>query len=737
MKKLLLSILIILVACLICSCTPTPKGYYVVKYVIDGEELYSFYAKPDDIIGLPDLEEREGLVFKGWYLTDEYIEKWDFEYDTVKGSFTLYGYWVNPDEETFNILYYEDDELINYERVSNGGLATEYSPTDKKGYEFSGWLHRGNKFSFETPITDDIILTAERTAITYFVKFIADGEIVAVLNYTIENTEIEIPDVPQNEHYTAKWSEFKLNFEDIEVHAVYTPILYMAKFEADGKIIEEIKYTIEDSVAIPDVPHKDGYSGEWLGLPVVGGDITITAEYTPITYTITYKALGEIVGTIGYTVETIANIVPPAVPKKQGFSGVWEDKQITFGDVTVNAVYTIQVYTATFVADGKVIGTSTFQFDDMHVDEPEIPEKEGYTAEWEPYTLGYEDITIKAVYTPVLYTAEFFIDGEKIGSSDFTVEDTALTFPDIKEWQGYSVGWEKVEISANNLTINAILTPITYFVTFLADGIEILKVEYTVENNNISVPQAPQKDGFSVKWENFVLTYGNITVNALYTPLLDFEDEFNYKTESDGSLTVTGYYGEEKYLYVPSTHNGKQVKSIGKLAFSGSDISGVSIAEGIEIIEAEAFLNCKSLTEVILQDSLKTISESAFAFCRFTEINIPDNVFEIGSQAFAFSGIKEIVLPKNLSELKNIFYGCTSLTSITIPSNIELIEADAFAETTLESAIFEDTENWRIYSSSGIEIQNIDYTLLADAKIAADWLTRIHISRVWKNTTQD
>ena len=111
--------------------------------------------------------------------------------------------------------------------------------------------------------------------------------------------------------------------------------------------------------------------------------------------------------------------------------------------------------------------------------------------------------------------------------------------------------------------------------------------------------------------------------------------------------------------------------------------------------------------------------------------------FLLGSQAFAFSGIKEIVLPKNLSELKNIFYGCTSLTSITIPSNIELIEADAFAETTLESAIFEDTENWRIYSSSGIEIQNIDYTLLADAKIAADWLTRIHISRVWKNTTQD
>lgn len=199
---------------------------------------------------------------------------------------------------------------------------------------------------------------------------------------------------------------------------------------------------------------------------------------------------------------------------------------------------------------------------------------------------------------------------------------------------------------------------------------------------------------------------------------------------------MTGYYGEEKYLYVPSTHNGKQVKSIGNLAFSGSDISGVSIAEGIEIIEAEAFLNCKSLTEVILPDSLKTISERAFAYCQFTEINIPDNVFEIGSQAFAFSGIKEIVLPKNLSELKNIFYGCTSLTSITIPSNIKLIEADAFAETAIESAIFEDIENWRIYSSSGIEIQNVDYSLLSDAKIAADWLTRIYISRVWKNTTQ-
>ena len=38
----------------------------------------------------------------------------------------------------------------------------------------------------------------------------ADNKVVDVLEYNIENTEIEVPEVPAKSGYTAKWEEFNL-----------------------------------------------------------------------------------------------------------------------------------------------------------------------------------------------------------------------------------------------------------------------------------------------------------------------------------------------------------------------------------------------------------------------------------------------------------------------------------------------------------------------------------------------
>ena len=56
-------------------------------------------------------------------------------------------------------------------------------------------------------------------------------------------------------------------------------------------------------------------------------------------------------------------------------------------------------YTATFVADGRVVSSVDFQKGTTTIEEPAVPARDRYTGRWEDYTLNDADITINAVYT--------------------------------------------------------------------------------------------------------------------------------------------------------------------------------------------------------------------------------------------------------------------------------------------------------------------------------------------------
>ena len=70
--------------------------------------------------------------------------------------------------------------------------------------------------------------------------------------------------------------------------------------------------------------------------------------------------------------------------------------------ITIGDALTVEPasYTATFMADGVEIAKETFLEGDKELlNVPAIPEKEGFWADWEAYTLNNEDIVINAVYT--------------------------------------------------------------------------------------------------------------------------------------------------------------------------------------------------------------------------------------------------------------------------------------------------------------------------------------------------
>ena len=123
--------------------------------------------------------------------------------------------------------------------------------------------------------------------------------------------------------------------------------------------------------------------------------------------TITFKADGKTVATktVSYN-GTLTDI--PAVPTKTGYDQTapkWDRASFTgiTTNLTVNAVYTVNKYTVTFVADGKTVSTVTVEHGKTVTNPPTVPAKSGYNGAWESkVSQGVTaNVTVNAVYTEV------------------------------------------------------------------------------------------------------------------------------------------------------------------------------------------------------------------------------------------------------------------------------------------------------------------------------------------------
>lgn len=104
------------------------------------------------------------------------------------------------------------------------------------------------------------------------------------------------------------------------------------------------------------------------------------------------------------------------------------------------------------------------------------------------------------------------------------------------------------------------------------------------------------------------------------------------------------------------------------------------IPDGIIYI-GDALSQCKTLTSVIIPDSVKTIGVGAFDGCSSLEsVVIPDSVTIIGGSAFAeCSSLESVVIPNSVKTIGACaFFGCSSLKSVVIPDSVKTIESSAF-----------------------------------------------------------
>ena len=142
---------------------------------------------------------------------------------------------------------------------------------------------------------------------------------------------------------------------------------------------------------------------------------------------------------------------------------------------------------------------------------------------------------------------------------------------------------------------------------------------------------------------------------------------------------------------------GENVTSIWYAFRDCSNLTSVTIPEGVTTIGYYAFSGCSSLASVTIPKSVTSIGSSAFEYCSsLTSIAIPEGVTSIGEQAFRY---------------------CSSLTSITIPESVTTIGESAFYGCSFAHSNFKnnsactDSYNW---GATIIDAEEYDGLFISD-----------------------
>ncbi|MBQ8824985.1 MAG: leucine-rich repeat domain-containing protein [Ruminococcus sp.] len=116
-----------------------------------------------------------------------------------------------------------------------------------------------------------------------------------------------------------------------------------------------------------------------------------------------------------------------------------------------------------------------------------------------------------------------------------------------------------------------------------------------------------------------------------------------------------------------------------------SDATSYTVPDGVTEIHGGAMAKCNNLKEITLPDGLVYIDDWAFAYNTFSKIDIPDSVAEICDYSFAYcENVTSWKLPESLVYIGNAaFANCTGMKEVVIPSHVTSVGMAAFVGTGL------------------------------------------------------
>ena len=583
---------------------------------------------------------------------------------------------ANGDTAEFSNIYVQDT-------TSPGGVADDVTPADpinkvklpgesvgsladieRSGYTFTGWNTAKNGTG--TTYTESTKMPSSNTQLwsqwdvnSYTITFAPNGGSVTPTSKTFTiNDSISLPTPTRTGYTFSGWkvtekadvSNWTLNdvytgtsipagkYGNATLTAQWTVNTYTITYKYNNGVADTTaKYTIEQSITLPS-PSKTGYTfagwkvttagGNWKttdsvykGTVAAGkyGNVTLTAQWTANTYTITYVYNnGSANTTATYNIEQAITLPSPT---KTGYTfagwkvttagGNWKTTDSVYkgtvaagkyGNVTLTAQWTANTYTITYVYNnGSANTTATYNIEQA-ITLPS-PTKTGYTfAGWKVTTAGgnwkttdsvykgtvaagkYGNVTLTAQWTANTYTITYvYNNGSANTTATYNIEQ-AITLPSPTK-TGYTfAGWKVTTAGGNwkttdsvykgtvaagkygNVTLTAQWTANVYTITFLPNGgsVNPTSKTFTIEST-IDLP-TPTKDSYVFDGWLVTTAEGNWTNGTLYT-------DSSIAAGKYGNVTVTAQWHKTVTVHFYSGSKGA-VHNQFRITFKNNETAG-------------------------------------------------------------------------------------------------------------------------------------------------------------------
>ena len=210
-----------------------------------------------------------------------------------------------------------------------------------------------------------------------------------------------------------------------------------------------------------------------------------------------------------------------------------------------------------------------------------------------------------------------------------------------------------------------------------------------------------------------VLILAGITcLNVGATVLIPSGDWVYEKINDNTEFEINQYRGNHTTVYTPYFFNSIPVTSVGTNAFSSNNVVEVVLSDKVHTVKDYAFEDCINLETIVFEGDISNIFYGAFSGCsNLNAINLEDtSISYVASSCFMnCDSLTEVILPDSVESINDsAFAYCDSLSKILIPRSVNSISANAFQQSS-NAVIYCYSDSFaHIYA----ENNSIDYVLI-------------------------
>ncbi|MFA5543672.1 MAG: InlB B-repeat-containing protein [Bacilli bacterium] len=359
-------------------------------------------------------------------------------------------------------------------------------------------------------------------------------------SFVLEKGEdLEMPSVSKTGFNFEGWfldSEFKVKYEDQEIkesttfYAKWEVITFTVLFKDGEETLKSQTVEYGKSATPPTDLEKVGFdfTGWDKAFSNITSNLTVNATYSIATYVVKFFDYDETQIGEDVIVNHGANVTAPANPTRPGFLFEGWDHELTniTSDLEITATYTPETYTVIFRDHDNAI---LKQVDDVDYNEsvtpPANPTRVGY--EFKEWDKSFEnitgDLTIRATYTPIEYTIEYY-DGDELlehNPETYTILD-AVNLSTYDKTDFIFIGW---------YTEKELTTPIESIAKGSHENVKVYG-KWLDLNNKVTINY--ELNGGSWTWTSATVTTPANGIDSVSNlPELFMQDYYTYLKDND------------------------------------------------------------------------------------------------------------------------------------------------------------------------------------------------------------